>query len=398
MVSSVGPNGAVYQAPGVASYNVYRKAPGAEYVLVGKAAPGETMLVDDTAFTGIRYVYTVKTADLDNEVDSEIERVAVAVRNDAVDEAGEPIMGLFGQDNRVGIDDFFLFTDMYGVTSADDAFDAAFDLDQDGTVSLGDFFVFIENFGRTTGGAAKIVPVAAGLNPEVGISLALANGAVRVGDEFFLDATISQAASLRGYGFSIRYDETLFEFSDAVVSEDNLLSANGAVTPVFLAVNTPGELVVGNVITEGDVVSEAGLATRITFKVIKGFEGESSIDVIDGQILDHVYMVNEVKSLGSARIVVLPDQYELSQNYPNPFNPTTTIKYALPEPADVNIQVYNIVGQVVRTLVDEGKMGGYYRVYWDGRDDNGYDLASGVYFYRIVAGEFHAVKKMLLVK
>ena len=398
LVSSIGPNGTVYQASGVASYNVYRKAPGAEYVLVGKAAPGESMLIDDTAFTGIRYVYTVKAADLDNEVDSKVEQVAVAVRNDAVDEAGQPILGLFGQDNRVGVDDFFLFTDMYGLTSADDAFDAAFDLDQDGKVNLGDFFVFVEYFGKTTGGAAKIVPVAAGLNPEVGISLALANGAVRVGEEFVLDVMVSQVASLRGYGFAIRYDESLFEFSDAVAGEDNLLNASGAVTPMFLTVNTPGELVVASVITEGGEISEAGLAARISFKVIQGFEGESSVDVADGLVLDQAYMANEVKSLGSARIVVLPDQYELSQNYPNPFNPTTTIKYALPEPADVKIQVYNIVGQVVRTLVDEGKMGGYYRVYWDGRDDSDYDLASGVYFYRIVAGEFHAVKKMLLVK
>ena len=94
-----------------------------------------------------------------------------------------------------------------------------------------------------------------------------------------------------------------------------------------------------------------------------------------------------------------PAAFALATNYPNPFNPATTIQYALPQPADVQLTVYNVVGQVVRTLVAEHQAAGRYLVTWDATNDNGQSLSAGVYFYRLQAGgEFHAVRKMLLLK
>ena len=94
-----------------------------------------------------------------------------------------------------------------------------------------------------------------------------------------------------------------------------------------------------------------------------------------------------------------PAAFTLTSNYPNPFNPATTIQYALPQAADVELTVYNVVGQVVRTLVAEHQSAGRYLVTWDATDDSGHSLSSGLYFYRLQAGdEFHAVKKMLLFK
>ncbi len=93
-----------------------------------------------------------------------------------------------------------------------------------------------------------------------------------------------------------------------------------------------------------------------------------------------------------------PGQFQLSQNYPNPFNPPTAIEYAVPKPAHVTIEIYNILGQKVDVLLDQDQEIGFYRAEWDGKDIYGKHLASGTYFYRIKAGDFEQCKKMLMLK
>ena len=95
---------------------------------------------------------------------------------------------------------------------------------------------------------------------------------------------------------------------------------------------------------------------------------------------------------------LLPQQFALHQNYPNPFNPTTVIEYVLPKTSFVTIQIYNILGQKVKTLVEELQELGYKKIQWDGTDDNGNKVSSGIYFYRIVAGNFVKCRKMILLK
>jgi hypothetical protein len=94
----------------------------------------------------------------------------------------------------------------------------------------------------------------------------------------------------------------------------------------------------------------------------------------------------------------LPQHFSLSQNYPNPFNPQTSIRYALPQDAQVRLVIYNVLGQRVKTLVDEFQSAGYKTEWWDGKDEKGDQVASGVYFYRLEADKFSEVKRMLLVK
>ena len=89
----------------------------------------------------------------------------------------------------------------------------------------------------------------------------------------------------------------------------------------------------------------------------------------------------------------VPAEYKLEQNYPNPFNPPTTIRYVLPVRSHVTISVYNTLGQKVATLVDEGEDAGNHEVRFDGTG-----LASGVYFYRIHAGDFLQARKLLLIR
>jgi hypothetical protein len=89
----------------------------------------------------------------------------------------------------------------------------------------------------------------------------------------------------------------------------------------------------------------------------------------------------------------IPKQYALAQSYPNPFNPTTTIGYELPKASFVRLSVYNVLGQEVRTLVNQTQQAGYKTVQF-----NGGGMASGVYFYRLTAGSFSDVKKFILLK
>jgi len=94
----------------------------------------------------------------------------------------------------------------------------------------------------------------------------------------------------------------------------------------------------------------------------------------------------------------LPTTYSLAQNYPNPFNPSTVIEFTVPNRSHVELSVYNLLGQRVVTLVDEPMSQGAYRTVWYGRDESGHHVATGIYFYRILAGDFVATKKMVLLK
>jgi len=94
----------------------------------------------------------------------------------------------------------------------------------------------------------------------------------------------------------------------------------------------------------------------------------------------------------------LPEVYSLSQNYPNPFNPSTTIKYSIPKRTDVTISVYNLLGRKIRTITIEKQSAGEHEVNWDGTDQSGKAVASGIYFYRLTSGNYTESKKMILLK
>jgi hypothetical protein len=101
--------------------------------------------------------------------------------------------------------------------------------------------------------------------------------------------------------------------------------------------------------------------------------------------------------------VPVPKQSALLQNYPNPFNPETWIPYKLAHSSDVTIKIYNVQGQLVRNLNLGRREAGFYvskenAAYWDGRNDSGEQIASGIYFYRIKAGTFDATKRLVILK
>jgi PKD repeat protein len=102
--------------------------------------------------------------------------------------------------------------------------------------------------------------------------------------------------------------------------------------------------------------------------------------------------------VGIAEGTNLPDKFELSQNYPNPFNPVTSIRYALPEQSMVKLTIYDMLGQEVITLVNKTEEAGYKSVNWNGLNQHGQLVSTGIYFYRIQAGTFLQIRKMIFIK
>ena len=94
----------------------------------------------------------------------------------------------------------------------------------------------------------------------------------------------------------------------------------------------------------------------------------------------------------------VPTGFSITQNFPNPFNPTTTIKYQIPSTGEVNLVIYNLLGGRVRMLVDRPQESGYHEVHWDGKNDAGLSLSSGIYVYRLNTANYSLVKKMVLLK
>ena len=94
----------------------------------------------------------------------------------------------------------------------------------------------------------------------------------------------------------------------------------------------------------------------------------------------------------------VPGEYQLLQNYPNPFNPSTTINFQIPVTAQVSLKIYNINGQQVRTLIENVRPAGYYASVWDGRNNNGIKVPSGIYFYSLQTEGYTQTKRMLLIK
>ena len=110
------------------------------------------------------------------------------------------------------------------------------------------------------------------------------------------------------------------------------------------------------------------------------------------------------KFLWSALAKPVPNKFSLSQNYPNPFNPTTTIQFEIMNSANstggenIDLVIYNILGQRVKTLLSGFYSPGQYTAVWDGTDDYGSKQASGVYFYSIISDRTRVTKKMVLQK
>ncbi len=210
------------------------------------------------------------------------------------------------------------------------------------------------------------------------------------GDEVVVKTTISNPENVFGYGFVINYDPTEYEFVGRKGNAGMVLANE---------YRGPGHIGIASVtLTDSrgmkeSVITELDLVFR---KKTKDW-GELKPSDLEIHTLDRQSRVTQ--SLPAFVPAPRPQEFKLLlDNYPNPFNPATTIKYATPSDGVVKLTIYNVVGQVVRTLVNNHQRAGEYAVMWNATNDTGQPVADGLYFYRITTPSGDLIRKMLLLK
>ena len=275
------------------------------------------------------------------------------------------------------------------------------DLNDDKMVNFEDFILFFGSYGKEAQGPAgkSLVTPSLGVNEVAELTLRLGSDRVVVGENMFVDVSLANVQALMGYGFVLNYDAEKFEFVEAMPAAEDFLASSGGETPLFRGWSPEsGQVHVTNTIANGSEVSGNGDIVRLVFRVLRDFQDDARFEIAEGLVFDPSQFANPLVG-GVLDIQTTPTEFALLQNFPNPFNPETTIGYELAESADVTLQIYNVVGQVVRTLMaSESQSVGRYQVRWDGMDDRGMPVSSGIYFYQLSAGKFQDVRKLMLLK
>ncbi|MDP1677551.1 MAG: right-handed parallel beta-helix repeat-containing protein [Bacteroidota bacterium] len=236
----------------------------------------------------------------------------------------------------------------------------------------------------------KTTPQIKFLKPASIASATISEGFVQRGKEVTVTLSVTGMENAYSTGIELHYNkEQLKPIS---------------VTPVGIAAKAMTSQSTANgsirmMIASADRLESNGDLFQITFEAVNDVKGDVQSEISFEKFLLNETDMKAAASNGVVNIKGKPTSYALNQNYPNPFNPTTTISYQVPEDGQhVNIVIYNITGQIVRTLVNGNYMAGEYSVQWDGVDENGYRVSSGLYFFRMVSNNFVSVKKMLMVK
>ena len=126
--------------------------------------------------------------------------------------------------------------------------------------------------------------------------------------------------------------------------------------------------------------------------------GIKLFEPVNGELLPHLCFTSLGTTMENIGSEPIPKVFSLHQNYPNPFNPTTQIRYDLPEESYVNINIYDLMGRRIKSLINMHQDPGYRLIHWDATNDFGQPVSAGMYIYRIQAGQFRQTRKMVLLK
>ena len=367
--------GATNYIHGVDSYDVYCRIKGEdEFVLVGSAGPGSEFYDDVMEAGAAVYQYYVKAVDgnPDHIVETDV-RSGIAATE---------LSGDFSGDTIVDASDFSIFASNYGTVNEGNEADYvwAYDLNADGVVNSSDFSIFAAGYGATL----KLAKAAVLDMPTSDIPFAMGATIDESTSTYFLNVNIGETETLKGFEFYLSYNTEALEFVEN--------SVNGLVGLNITNVDEDGIIRVSDWFAgeqfDGTVTlafRSNGVNNNLTFEILNAM-----VDDVDGLALSTNVSDYEARAL--------PTVYALSQNYPNPFNPTTTIDYSIPKSGNVELVIFNMTGQKVRTLVSGKQDAAFYKIVWDGRNELGENVASGLYFYRLVSGSFSNIEKMTLIK
>lgn len=263
---------------------------------------------------------------------------------------------------------------------------------------------------------------------------------------FFIDPGHFPLSPEQRANSDVNQDGLTATVADLVFLVNYLANPNGTnkLRPVYSPVEVSSLSRAGNfsISSESDIElgglaltleAEEPIGVQIANKINIGIEGMTIKSAVDGKLLrlliysedgisipagmnniisvndDNTLTIKEIEFSSAEGILmktkmsesmqpVVPSGFILEQNYPNPFNPVTEIGFSLPKMSEVNLTVYNVLGQEVITLIESSLSSGNYKVIWDGRNELGSAVGSGIYFYRLTADGFKAKRKMILLK
>ena len=228
-----------------------------------------------------------------------------------------------------------------------------------------------------------------------GLKLAIRDGdSHSKGSKVYVDVSVTNVSDATGVALRLSNEQQRLKFSSWTQSGD--FNGRSALTQVDD--NGKKVLFLGAFGSETLTGESIKLGTIEYDVVTPGKTELSEFQLVTGDLLTSD---GEVLTLSNLEVEGPPTasyQNSLGQNYPNPFNPATTIEYSIAKDSQVNLSVYNAQGQLVRTLVDGVKPRNNYRVDWDGTDNRGVHVSSGVYFYTLTAGAFTQTRKLVLLK
>lgn len=286
-------------------------------------------------------------------------------------------------DNDVDVSDIPIIVDFALGTSSptDDEFRGA-DINDDRAINIQDIVMTVDIiFGTSSSRSIAFDPSAV-----AGVGLAHADNNLEVHVEY--------DGLARGFQFTVSYDPNQLSFSGPAMhssAEGVMLQHfdDGAGNYMVVAIDLKAN---GLDLSDGAFIS---LPIAMTGEASSGADVALTDVMISGPGGISIPVRDEGSNL---KLEVLPMAYALHQNYPNPFNPITEIRFDLPESSPVTLTVYNIMGQEVRTLVTEDLKAGFHSVSWNGLNDLGAPVSTGMYFYTISAGTYTSTKKMVLLK
>jgi hypothetical protein len=298
------------------------------------------------------------------------------------------IKGDISNDGRVRSNDAILALRISAelLEPTEDEFWAA-DMNEDGKVRANDAIMILR---KAAGLSAPGKDIVAGFNDEVNVTLAEVYG--MVGECIIVPLEAVNSNILAGGDICIVYDSSVLRAVDVLPSKPD--------TPLACSITSPGLINIAFANVGG---FDDGTLASIKFEVLN--DGVSPISFRSLTLYDSDAFPIHSKWLGGkfASQAIYPEYSILSQNFPNPFNPETWIPYRLAEDVGVLIRIHDANGKLIRTLNPGHKPPGFYTskekaAYWDGKNEAGESVSSGVYFYTIQAGDFTATKKMILAK
>ena len=329
------------------------------------------------------------------------------------------------EDNEINEDDVNLIMAAWGTGQTAPSFAQA-DMNNDKIVGVADLTVTTSNFGNSQGFGAPPVykPVGgqtgltpgqeAWIRPGSAMNRATPRGdnsgasleilplfdsarPLRRGEMMGLEIAVRELDDLAGYELDLHFDERALRPMPGRFEAGDVFAPN----PRGSAFDTRVEDGILHVISsrigkEWSATGEGSLV-RLWFQILDE-DLSTAIEPGDGILINPGYEPVRATWSQSLTQLLVPARASLDQNYPNPFNPSTTIPFALPSPQAVHLQIYNALGQRIRTLMVGPMESGFHTIVWNGQDDAGRAVAAGLYISLLETADFRQTRKMLLVK